>query len=258
MKKYFGVIMALMILSFVSCKDDNDGGNAVLNVRLTDAPGDYDKVKVDIQDVQINVGEEEKGWTSVGNVNKGVYDLLEFTAGKDTLLTYGSLPAGNYNQIRLILGENNSVVVNGTEHAIKVPSGQQSGLKLLVNQTLEEGVSYNAILDFDAAKSIVDKGNGTYSLKPTIRLAFEAQSGAISGKVQEDAEGVVYAVQSTDTISTYLNEGAFLFSGVEPGAYKVVVEPSSESTYGETVLVESITVELGKTSVVENNELATK
>ncbi|QZT36778.1 DUF4382 domain-containing protein [Halosquirtibacter xylanolyticus] len=263
MKKGLLNLLAVVVLSLglFSCNNDDDNNKdsqATLNVRLTDAPGDYDAVKVDIKDVQINLGDEDKGWGSVGDVNEGVYNLLEFTAGNDTLLTSGSLPAGTYNQIRLILGDNNSVTVDGTEHDMKVPSGQQSGLKLLVNQTLENGVTYNALLDFDAARSVVAKGNGTYSLKPTIRMVFEAQSGAIQGQVQADAEGVVYAIQGQDSISTYLNEGKFLLRGVVPGQYSVVVEPDAESIYAKTTLMDNIEVVLGKTADVEANELDVK
>ncbi|QZE15291.1 DUF4382 domain-containing protein [Halosquirtibacter laminarini] len=259
MKKILLNVFALAVLSFglFSCSDDSSSTNdATLNVRLTDAPADYDKVNIDVRDVEINVSEDQSGWSSVGNVNSGIYNLLEYTAGNDTLLTSGSLPAGTYNQIRLILGDNNSVVVDGQEYEMKVPSGSQSGLKLLVNQTLEAGVAYNAILDFDAARSVIETGNGNYKLKPTIKMFFEAQSGAIQGAVQEDALGVVYAIMGSDTVSTYLNQGKFLLRGVTPGSYEVVVEPSADSNYIKTVLTDNVLVELGHTAIVEQNELS--
>jgi hypothetical protein len=42
---------------------------------------------------------------------------------------------------------------------------------------------YTVLLDFDANKSIVKQGNGTYSLKPVIRTIEQAISGAVKGKI---------------------------------------------------------------------------
>jgi hypothetical protein len=58
--------------------------------------------------------------------------------------------------------------------SIEYPSAEQSGLKLQVNQTLQEGIMYHVLLDFDANKSIVKLGNGGYKLKPVIRTVETA------------------------------------------------------------------------------------
>jgi hypothetical protein len=58
---------------------------------------------------------------------------------------------------------------------------QRSGLKLQVNQTLQEGIM--CTFDFDANKSIVKLGNGGYKLKPVIRTVETAISGAIKGTI---------------------------------------------------------------------------
>src|ERR1043165_3389280 len=93
-----------LILFMVSCSSEN-GKNAFLQVRLTDAPGDYQEVNVDIQDVQVNADENSNsGWKSLNIVKKGVYNLLQFTNGLDTLLGTIELPAGKISQIRLVLG----------------------------------------------------------------------------------------------------------------------------------------------------------
>ncbi len=43
---------------------------------------------------------------------------------------------------------------------MKTPSAQQSGLKLNVHEEFLQGVAYEYIIDFDAARSIVKTGNG--------------------------------------------------------------------------------------------------
>ncbi|MDC1107264.1 DUF4382 domain-containing protein [Prolixibacteraceae bacterium] len=258
MKKILFSFIALMILSLglFSCNDDDiHSGQATLNVQLTDVPGDYEQVNIDIQDVRINLGEDDSGWTSIGEVNTGVYNLLEFTAGNDTLLVSGGLPAGTYEQIRLVLGTLNTIVIGGVTYDLDTPSAQQSGLKIQINQTLEGGVAYNLILDFDVDKSIVEKGNGSYSLKPVIRATFDAQSGAIQGQVQNDAEGVAYAIQGTDTIaSSYLDAGKFVIRAVSAGQYKVDVAPLGVK-YINTTLDADVEVVTGQTAVVEGTTL---
>ena len=77
MKKTIG-ILALSIALF-SCSDSEE--NARLEIRLTDAPGDYEAVYVDIRGVEIHAdeGNASSGWMSL-DVQEGRYNLLEFTS----------------------------------------------------------------------------------------------------------------------------------------------------------------------------------
>jgi hypothetical protein len=229
MKKLALIWMAAVVM--FSCSKDDDS-MARLEIRLTDAPGDYEEVNIDIVGVEVHsdgAGEND-GWTSLP-VNAGVYNILELAGGLDTLLTVAEIPAGNISQIRLLLGENNSLVTGGKETPLSTPSGQQSGLKLNVHTVLQEGVTYKMTLDFDAARSIVHRGNDTYSLKPVIRVLTEATSGAIKGVVAPvDATPAVYAIlASGDTAATaYANlQGAFLLRGLEAGTYTVRFSPKT-------------------------------
>jgi hypothetical protein len=180
MKKIAGFL--LLSVFWLACSDDNQ--TARLEVRLTDAPGDYQEVNIDIQSVEVHSseGNQNSGWTTL-DVEEGVYNILELTNGLDALLATAELPVGRISQIRLILGDNNSVKIDGVTHPLSTPSAQQSGLKLNLQAELTEGITYTITLDFDAARSIVEKGNGTYSLKPVIRALETATSGSIKGTV---------------------------------------------------------------------------
>lgn len=229
--KKLGVValIGMLTLVFASCSND---GNARLEVRLTDAPGDFEAVNIDIQEVQVNTGNENSGWQSL-IIEPGVYNILELTNGLDTLLGDITLPAGKVQQIRLVLGDDNSVVVDGQTHPLSTPSAQQSGLKLNLHVTLVEGVTYRLLLDFDAAASIVEHGNGTYSLKPVIRVISEATSGSIIGTVTPlDATPAVFVIAGSDTVgSAFTNElGKFMVQGVAAGTYTVSLVPSAGYT----------------------------
>ena len=136
-----------------SCSDQDN--TALLEVRLTDAPADYDEVLIDVRDVQIHVSGDgdEEGWQSL-QVNSGVYNLLDFRNGMDTLLATLELPAGHVSQMRLILGDNNLVTIDGEEHHLETPSAQQSGLKFNIDADLKQGIVYTLWIDFDAGRSI--------------------------------------------------------------------------------------------------------
>ena len=243
-------LIMLLFIGFASCSSDDDSsdsnnGKAKLALRLTDAPGDYEKVFIDVKDVVIKYdgGQED---LNLG-INAGIYDLLELTAGVNVLLYNDEVPAGKISQIRLILGENNTIVVDGQSHPLATPSAQQSGLKIQVHQTLEPGILYEFLLDFDVDKSIVAQGNGGYSLKPVIRATTVAESGAISGTIVPP--GVITMITAENgplQISTYANSlGKFLLAGVPNGTYKVTVQ--ADLGLGvPPVVIENVTVVRGE------------
>lgn len=216
-------------LFMTSCEDDQSMDAPRVEVFLTDDPGAFDAVNVEIIDVQVNSGNEDAGWESLEGFNASTVNLLDYTAGLDTLLGAIDIPEGRLSQIRLILGENNSVEILGQIISLNTPSAQQSGLKVLINEDLQAGVVYKLILDFDAGRSVVEAGNsGIYNLKPVIRASLEAQSGSISGLVQPDSvQTLVTALNTTDTISSFTNsDGVFLLRGVPAGNYEVLFSPA--------------------------------
>ena len=241
------VLAILMTLGFVACqKDKNDEGTATLRIKLTDAPANYEEVNVDIQGVEIH--SDADGWIPL-TTNAGVYDLLDYVNGTDTLLASDELPAGTVSEIRLKLGNNNSIKVDGQIYPLTTPSAQQSGLKLKLHTVLEDDVTYVILLDFDAAKSVVETGNGKYILKPVIRAIAEGIDGVIRGRVEPlAATPVVYAINGTDTVSSFTNStGEFQIKGLASGSYNLLIEPVAP--YGDTTLT-NISVTVGNVTNV--------
>lgn len=222
MKKHgFIVVLALLYAGLFNACNKNE--NARVQFRLTDAPGQYDAVLIDIQQIEVKAGDASFTQTLA---RPGVYNLLAFSNGLDTLLADLELPEGQLSQIRLILGNNNHVVVAGDTIPLQTPSAQQSGLKLNVQYELLADIDYKFILDFDAGRSIVQQGNGNYSLKPVIRVITESMSGGIRGDANPDSTAVyAMAISGTDTFGTIpaLN-GQFLIKGLSQGTYQVIVQ----------------------------------
>lgn len=248
--------LAAGLFSFSGCKKDNDptitpsqGGTARMSMHLTDAPANYDAVYIDIQKVEVTM--EGSAAVMLTPVRPGIYDLLQFRNGLDTLLVRADVPAGKINQIRLILGSNNSVVVSGQSYALNTPSAQESGLKLNLNQTFAAGGAYDIWLDFDAGKSIVETGNGKYQLKPVVRAYSSLTDGRIKGYVLPAAAfTTVYASNGTDVFAAIpAADGFFQFNGLPAGTYQVTYDATA-GTYADVILPNiavsyGVTVDLG-------------
>lgn len=241
------LFIALFGVLLFSCSNDD---STRMIVRLTDSPGDYEKINIDIVGVQVHRegGNQESGWMEL-DANASIYDLLELTDGVETVIANSMVPPGKISQVRLVLGDNNSVLVDGTEHALTTPSAHQSGLKLQVHETLTEGITYSLLLDFDGAKSVVKTGADKYILKPVIRTIAEAQDGAISGTVIPAIENVaVYAMVGEDIMGTSYaveDNADFFIGGLDEGTYTLVFDPGELSDY-DVQIIEGVKVVIGE------------
>ncbi len=225
MKKIiYALLIGFTAMLMSSCSKDNNNSNSHLSIQMTDAPANYNAVMVDIQGIVV-IG---SGGDSVSlNTKAGVYNLLNFSNGLSTLLATGDVKSGTVSQIRLILGTNNTVMVDSIVYPLSTPSSMQSGLKLQIHQTFEAGVTYSILLDFDANQSIVLQGNNTYQLKPVIRTIDTAVTGSIKGSVTPiGAIAIVTASSNGVTYSSVTNaNGEFLIAGLPAGTYVITLTP---------------------------------
>ncbi|NNT71410.1 DUF4382 domain-containing protein [Flavobacterium sp. IMCC34852] len=227
------IVLALTLIAtaitFNACSNDNSSsGSYAYKVRMTDDPGPFSEVNVDIQAVEVK---GSNGQTVLLNTNAGVYNLLDYANGADTLIATSTLTDSRVNQIRLILGPNNTVVVDGQTYPLSTPSAEQSGLKLLINQDLVADIDNSILIDFDANASVIQTGNGTYKLKPVLRTVVAAISGNITGSIAPVGTLASVSATSTNSLVVYTStvdaEGNFRISGLPPGTYTVIITPLS-------------------------------
>lgn len=234
-------LAALLTASSCGTKDDTNG-MAKMEVHLVDAPGDFEAVVLDVQQVQIHADadNDERKWQPLTLLKAGQYNVLDFVNGRSALLASADFPPGRISQIRLILGPNNYVVTHdGTHYNLKTPSGQTAGIKLRVDADLTRNVTYTLLLDFNVARSIVERGKASkadkdrFLLKPVIRTIATAVAGGIRGSVTPaTARPHVLAIRTStvpnDTLSTFADAtGGFLLRGVPAGTYRVEFFPSA-------------------------------
>ena len=191
-KKNFAIILigaSLLMLISNACKKDNEennvpqppapAGTADFNVKLSGsyqakAITTYNAINVDIQQISIHISTDTNatsGWFDLETI-PGIYNLLDYIAS-DTLIAFDSLlVVQKVSQIRLILGDNNTVMEDSVTYDLDTPSGQTSGIKIQVHADLLPDSTYVVMLDFDPEKSVKKTGNGKYMLTPVINAVL--------------------------------------------------------------------------------------
>lgn len=244
-------LLAVLLTGFIACGVGGDTGR--LSLSLTDKPTDeYQAVYVTIKEIAVHAADDTAdSWTIVATPNR-TFNLMALANGVREQLGLVSLSAGHYTQLRLIIGDladggvnilnqphpypNYVIDTDGDDHGLKVPSGMQTGVKLVQGFDINENSTTELTFDFDASRSVVVAGNsGKYLLKPTIHVIDTSLASVISGTVTTteglntvgvggalvsvqvydatlpDAKDQVAAYTSTFTDDTDLDRGAYKF-----------------------------------------------
>lgn len=250
MKLIYGFLLATAV-TFCSCSDDNDGGSSEgtgkMSVRLTDAPFPTDMVSeanVTIFKVDARKADDTDEASFVTLMENEVnVNLLDLTNGVTEPLADMDVPVGTYNLVRVYVKGVNVVLKDGTTYDLKVPSGEQTGIKVFITPglTVTGGISSDLLLDFDVSRSFVAKGNintsagiSGFNFKPVIKACNLSTAGTLSGKVEtimEETEtplaGAQVSVYAADTLNTTTFtdvDGHYSIMGLAAGSYTVMAE----------------------------------
>jgi len=261
------VVLGVFALSGCSKDETTNPGVGTVRAHLTDAPAAYDQVNIVVTQVSVHrgaaVAESDTmngGWEVISTATQ-TFNLLTLQNGVMANLAQAQVPAGHYSQVRLRIGTGSNVVVDGVTHPLEVPSGAQTGLKLVGPFDLPDAGVIDLTLDFDANRSIVLTGSGTYMLKPVIRVIVgtpTTTTGAIRGHLlPEGVDAQVFAIMAADTITSTsaAQDGRFTLALLPAGTYGVAVHPAA--TYRDTALA-NISVTKGQTTDVGDIQLTAK
>ncbi|MCF8037356.1 MAG: DUF4382 domain-containing protein [Desulfobacteraceae bacterium] len=262
-------VISLCLAFVIGCDgstSSSNGDTGTLSLYMTDAATDaFDAVYVTIDEVQVHKAEDDQADDNGEEANQGengswkvvaspqkTYNLLELVNGAMAQLGTTDLETGYYTQIRLMLGEapDDGMNINNqlhdhpnyvikkdsdTQEPLFVPSGYQTGIKLVHGFDMVAGQTAELVLDFDANRSVVITGNGGYLLKPTIKIVDTLNYPLVEGVVKDRAEfpnplaDVVVSAQTVDSAGRPEVFTSTLSSDQEGqiGAYQMYLPPGT-------------------------------
>lgn len=200
--RFVRAIIMFVAVAFIAACEQSDNGNTsaqipakpvqagVLKIRMHDLPingADIEKVLIGITGVEVH--DSAKGWLSIPFEPK-IYDLLELQNGISVLIFSNTLEVGHYTQIRLNVSKINEVYIGGNTYPLTVPSGEETGVKLITPFDIEEGKIVEVTLDFNAESSVkgdIEKG---FSLTPVIKIDSVAEYDGAGVVTYDDGGGV--------------------------------------------------------------------
>jgi hypothetical protein len=250
MKRLLAGMIALGL--FAGCSDNGAGSNGStgrVSVEAFDAPPimDYnvESVLLTVETITA-LNTETDEWDTLGTPHETL-DFLELVNGATSIVADTSLPVGQYSQIRMVVSEENTIIVDGVEKSLRVPSGTESGVKVHVDFDIDENGETKLFIDFDVAKSITVTGGPSpqFSLRPSYKAFTQASSGVISGTVANDAgAGIEHAMVSAsadgDTTNTFTDEVGGYSLTLPVGTYDLSANEkqgaSPDTTYTAVVL----------------------
>lgn len=256
--KQFVLLILLMLANILAAcgGGGSDTATGSLSVSLTDAStSKYLAVYVTVDEVQVNRNQEgvngNSGWTTVA-APKETYNLLKLINGLTAVLGGDELTTGTYHQVRLIIGKKaqseknilgiphpfaNYVILNDgmdTIEQLKIPSGFQTGIKLVHNFQVLENQTIELVLDFDACRSVVETGNGKFLLKPTIKIIQTENKTAVFGNVTDEVtgtpvQGALVSAQVSDGLSARVERSTLTSDRVGyEGHYRLLLSPGQD------------------------------
>lgn len=241
---------------FYSCqKEIADNGTSTTDVNkphavtiyLTDHQTPiFDSVFIDIQRLEVKLEDDtlpNDGWVSLA-INPGVYNILRFRNGLDTLFATGTLPNAKIKKVKMVLGTQNSAMKDRQRFPLRVKDEDREVVANLESSSFEITPAGQVLfwIDFDAGNSIQPDNSGSgsgngYRLKSHIKIFTRSQSGRIEGRVlPRAADAIVKAVIGTDTATAIPEDdnGEYKIVGLNAGMYKLVI--NGQNGYNDTII----------------------
>ena len=190
----------------------------IINIAITDATVDV-VTKVNVQFSGVTLKPQSGDTIEVFFDPPKDFDLLTLSGGMTAeLLPDTRVPAGSYNWIRLAVNaefdnvfDSYAIVPEG-QVELRVPSGSQSGLKLVSGFTVTQNQSTNIVIDWDLRKALTDPdGQPGLHLRPALRVTNMAAYGTLTGTV---AAVLVNDGSCTNDLAMDTGNAVYVYAGV--------------------------------------------
>ena len=240
--------------------NDNDGDTGNENEDEDDEGTENDANGNDHADGEEDDDGDEATRFEVLFEGERTFDLKDLQNGRTDLLAEAELPVGTYTQLRLVVTEGQVTLSDDREFSLRVPSGEQSGIKLRLTFDVQAEAETVLLLDVDLSRAFSPIPGGKidnveeirefrFSPSLAMRLIALADTGSISGTVTDtDANPILGASVTafdgeTEVTSTATDaDGAYALSGLAAGTYRV----EFSATGFEDAEVADLVVEVGE------------
>jgi hypothetical protein len=168
----------VLLICFTSCsKEDINEDVTSITVELKSTSVNYDKVYLDVVDVQFKVmenGDVPNAWLSLNTINQGTFNACDLNEDSPLMLVdHLEIESTFIHEIRLVLGDNNFMDVNGLLMSLDVSHLGNAIPSNLIRTELESNRSYDFIIDINIDESIsFNEAENMMVLNPKIYTAI--------------------------------------------------------------------------------------
>lgn len=291
----FSLFAALLPLALAACGGgSSSGGGTPTRLAVADAPVDG-ATSVVVVFTGVQLIPDQGNAVEIDFASPKSIDLITQSGTASAVLFDQPIPSGHYGQVRLLVladgNPSNSHMVksDGSTVGLNVPSGAQTGLKLVSGFQVPASGVVDYTIDFDLRKAITcPPGQApTCTLKPAMRLVADNSVGNVAGTVDpslaapenctpgvylysgnvtapEDANSTAASTDTNQPIASKVpvatQQGlTYQFTFLPPGTYTVaytcqagVDDPDqSDNSVTFTPIVQNVTVTAGQTTTVD-------
>lgn len=196
-KCLIAVVATIGSLSLSACGGgggDNAPQTGSLSIAVTDTPLDTNVTEVNIKfwGLRLKPKDGPPFVIDFGAGNEKTIDLLQLQGTNSAdLIVNETVPAGDYNWVWLLVHAEKNVMDSWVEidesnvFPLYVPSGSQTGLKLVSGFTVPVGGDVDFIIDWNLANAVhAPPGQDpNYAIRPALRITNRAEVGTIAGTV---------------------------------------------------------------------------
>lgn len=263
MKRIKPLLLLIFPLIILSCKEFDDSPKALVNILLIDAPDQWDSVMVEIQGVELEFvpngrnGEVQRIFLPYEPADK-LIDISQLVGGTSLPVGRNEMLLGVITGVTLKLGPENALFLEENRYELELPGGKTDYF-LPISVDLEEGISYDLILDFDLEKSIqvTNQDPLTLDFNPVISAYSGIGRGDLTGSTSPaDLRPVIFASKEGKSISTHTNSSSNFLFRLDPGTYDVLIDPKDSRYNADTI--RGVIIEAGKATALDRITLTRK
>ena len=168
------LLLSLAVLVLISsCTKEDDSSaleNSLVNVRLVGTQTQLSRFNLEILDVQLRVLEDEtdpNAWLSLNAINTGIHDLTNYTGNElISLVDFEQVPSEFIYSIKLVLGDENTLIKNGVQYAVDVEAEYSNALVNILEKQLVENKLYDFTIELNIDESVRFSSENEVKLDP--------------------------------------------------------------------------------------------